>query len=51
METPKGKYDTELLKYQQTWMANSEEEYYTELYNTITDFNDHNHVKLSSVKI
>ena len=32
-------------------MANSKDKYYTELYNTITYYNDRNNTPLSSVKI
>ena len=51
MATPKEKYETELRKYQQARKENSKEKYYTKLYNTITDFNDHNNTPLSSMDI
>ena len=51
METLKGNYDMEFLKYQQASRANLKEDYCTKLYNTITDFNDSNNMPLSSLNI
>ena len=50
MATPKVNYDTELIKYQQAHITESKENYYTELSNTITNFNDKNNTTLSNVK-
>ena len=50
MATPKGKYDKELLRYGQACMLENKEKYYTELSNTITNFNDKNNTTLSNVK-
>ena len=51
MATPKGKYDTELLKYQRAIMDDSKGKYYTEFCNTITNFNYYYNTPLSNVKI
>ena len=51
MATPKEKYYVELLKYQWERIAESKENYYTELNNNITNFNDNNNTSLSNAKI
>ena len=51
MTTMKGNYDTELIKYQQAHITESKENYYTELSNTITNFNDKGNIPLPSVNI
>ena len=51
MATPKGKYDKELLRYGQACMLESKEKYYTQLSNTITNFNEDKNTQLSNVKI
>ena len=40
METFQVKWDTENLRYGQACMLEKKEKYYTELSNTITNFND-----------
>ena len=51
MANPKEDYDVELLRYQQSHMADSKEKYYTKLINTINNFNANNNTPLSRVKI
>ena len=47
----KVNYETELIKYQQVRIAYLKEKYYTEMSNTITNFNDNNNTPLPIVNI
>ena len=51
MATLKERCETELLNHQRACIPNLKENYHTELYNTITNLNEHNNTPLSIVKI
>ena len=51
MENLQVKWDTEVLRYGQVCMLDKKENYYMELSNTITTFNDNNNTPLSYMNI
>ena len=51
MATLQGKWDTEKLRYGQACMLEKKKNYYRNLSNTITTFNENNGAPLSNAKI